>query len=125
MRAISPPRQVALDEAWTPPEMAIGEFYADAVKTIALGLLYGPLWPPAYAFTAGALLCKYLTTTYGIARWYAKPPAVGEELMTHALAFLGRYVLLAHLQRRGAGRKIVARRPRHAHGMRAPRRTAR
>ena len=54
--------QAKLNSLWKPPPMHIGEMYASSVKTIALGLVYGPLYPFLYPLTAFALLLCYVCT---------------------------------------------------------------
>jgi len=74
--------QAKLNSLWRPPPMHVGELYAATIKTCALGLVYGPLCPYIYLMTCGALLFCYIATRNGIARWYLKPPAVDEGMMT-------------------------------------------
>jgi hypothetical protein len=86
--------QVKQDRWFTPPRMHIGEMYAATIKTIGMGLLYGPLYPPIYLITAFGCLFCYWCTRYGISRWFRRPAAVNVEMfaemqnvLTNMLAF--------------------------------------
>lgn len=57
-------------------QMNIGELYAATVKTIAMGLMYGVLYPPAYILCAAALLMAYIGTRFGLAFWYTIRPTL-------------------------------------------------
>ena len=43
--------------------------------------MYGPLYPAIYLLTAFGLLFCYVSTRYGIVRWYQKQPAVDDDMM--------------------------------------------
>ena len=86
--------QAKLNSIWQPPQMHIGELYAATVKTLALGLVYGPLYPYIYLLTAFALLFCYVSTRNGIVKWYAKPPAVDDGMMSSMRANLSAVVAL-------------------------------
>ena len=73
--------QAKLNKQWCPPRIYIGELYANTLKTCSLGLAYGPLYPSCYLLTAFALVFCNLCTSYGISRWYARPPAVNQDMM--------------------------------------------
>jgi hypothetical protein len=73
--------QAKLNQLWKPPTLYIGDLYANTLKTISLSLVYGPLYPLTYLWGIFALIFCNLCTTYGISRWYGKPPAVDEEMM--------------------------------------------
>ena len=47
--------QQKLNELWDPPPMLLGDLYASCLKTVALCLIYAPLWPMAYLLTALAI----------------------------------------------------------------------
>ena len=64
-----------------PPEMMIGTMYSETAATIGLGLIYGPLYPPAYALTAIAMFIAWLTTKFSISFWYKRPPSVNTEML--------------------------------------------
>ena len=51
--------QLQLNALWAPPPMLIGELFAETVKTLALCLLYAPLYPPLYLLTAASLLVSF------------------------------------------------------------------
>ena len=42
----------------------------------SLGLVYGPIYPLGYLYTAAGLLLTKYTTHYGMRHWYRKPAAV-------------------------------------------------
>ena len=52
----------SINSLWIPPKMHIGEMYANTVKTIAMGLMYGPLFPPCYMLTFIAMVTSYIST---------------------------------------------------------------
>lgn len=91
--------QARLNRLWRPPTFHIGDLYASTMKTTALGLAYGPIYPAAYLWTAGAYLFCYLCTRLSITHWYRKPPAVDESLMASfcsgLTSLLGLHLLVA------------------------------
>ncbi|KAL1525526.1 hypothetical protein AB1Y20_020382 [Prymnesium parvum] len=70
-----------INKMFRPPRMHIGELYAATVKTMAMGLMYSVLYPPAYLITAGALLISYLGTRVGLAYWFRRPPTVDTDML--------------------------------------------
>ena len=58
--------------------------YAASLKTVALCLLYAPLWPGAYLLSALALALNFVCTKFAVAKWWRKPPMVSEDVRTHA-----------------------------------------
>jgi len=74
--------------------MLLGELYAMTLKTVSLCLLYAPLWPMAYLVTALALGLSYVATKFAVAKWWAKPPMVSEDMMEKMRARLGALMLL-------------------------------
>ena len=82
--------------------MLLGGLYANSLKSVALCLLYAPLWPAAYVLTAVALMLNFLATKFAVSKWWAKPPMVSEEMMEKMRSRLGRAprplctALLAH-----------------------------
>ena len=93
--------QAKLNDLWKPPKLYIGELYANTLKTCSLGLTYGPLYPICYLWVAFALIFCNVCTSYGISRWYARPPAVDEEMMM-ALRYMFGAILLGHVVMYGA-----------------------
>ena len=61
--------------------MLLGSMHAETFRMVALGLIYAPTYPPAFAITAAALIFSFYATKFGIARWYRKPPLLGGHLM--------------------------------------------
>ncbi|KAG8466583.1 hypothetical protein KFE25_007962 [Diacronema lutheri] len=86
--------QAKLDELWEPPEASMGEFYAGLLKTVALGLLYGPAMPVIYFVTAGALCITYGATKYALLRVCKQPPSLNEGVSERFREALS-YVVLA------------------------------
>ena len=72
--------QKRLNQLWKPPSMVIGDLYASTLKTLALSLAYGPLYPLAYLWSVLAFLFCWACTRFGISRWFRKPPAVDETM---------------------------------------------
>ena len=46
--------QAKLNRLWRPPTFHIGDLYASSMKTTALGLAYGPIYPVMYLWTGFA-----------------------------------------------------------------------
>ena len=87
--------QSKLNEIWKPPKMRMGVLYAETVKIVSLGLIYGPFFPLCFIVTSIALGVSYLCTRFGIARWYSKPPTVDQGMMMTMRTFLGQVLLLS------------------------------
>mmetsp|Transcript_13463 Transcript_13463/g.28485 ORF Transcript_13463/g.28485 Transcript_13463/m.28485 type:complete len:349 (+) Transcript_13463:1-1047(+) len=68
-------------ELWLPPEFPVAYLHAVSLKTIALCLLYAPLYPPAYLFSAGAMLFIFAFSKFSIAYWYRRPPTISERML--------------------------------------------
>lgn len=93
--------QIRLNQLWAPPPMPLGGIYAETFRTLLLGVVYAPIYPPALLLTAFALLSSYLSTRYAISRWYMRPPLVNGSLMKRMrnacewLALIGAFVTAA------------------------------
>ena len=74
--------------------MEVGQFYAETFRTLALGLLYAPIYPPSLLLTALAIASSFHATKYGIAHWYRRPPLLGGELMKRMRNALSLLLLL-------------------------------
>ena len=86
-----------LNQLWAPPSMELGTMHAETFRMLALGLVYAPVYPPAFLFTACALLLSFYATKFGIAHWYRKPAHLAGHLMKrmrNALLWLVRYLKL-------------------------------
>ena len=73
--------QIKLNELWAPPRMELGFMYAETFKTLVLGLVYAPIYPPAFVLTSLALFSSFYSTKAGIAFWYMRPASVDGKLM--------------------------------------------
>ena len=81
--------QAKLDKVFEPPPFNLGLLYSQAVKTVALGLIFGPLYPIAYLLTAVGLLLCWFCTRVGMRYWFKKPPNVDQEMMMELRLRLG------------------------------------
>ena len=86
------PRMASL---WTPEPFDVGRQMAYTLKTTALGLTYGAIYPPAYLITAFGLLLSWLCTRCGMRYWYMKPAAVNQKMMMEMRLRLGQVVGIA------------------------------
>ena len=80
--------QSAITALFRPMKMRPGAQYSYALKTTALGLIYGPVYPLAYAITAGALVLSWICTRFALCHWYARPPGVDASMMMKLLGRL-------------------------------------
>jgi len=62
--------------------------YAQTCKTVAMGMIYGPLYPPAYLITCFALAVSYWGTRMGIKHWYHRPPLVDSDMLDRMIEIL-------------------------------------
>lgn len=81
--------QKKVDLLWQPAKFDIGIQYAYSLKTTALGLVYGPIYPLAYLITAVGLALTYLCTRVGMRYWYQRPGAVNQNMMMEMRRRLG------------------------------------
>jgi hypothetical protein len=86
--------QERLNQLWAPPPMLLGELYAASLRTVALCLLYAPLWPFAYLLTACAMAVTFWCTKFAVSKWYRRPPMMSEEMMEKMRARLSMLMLL-------------------------------
>lgn len=89
--------QTRLNELWLPMPMSIGYLYASSFMVLALGLLYAPIYPPAYLVTAIGLVFLYWTTQYAIAFNYRRPRQVDIGMLAQERRMLCYGVVLAHI----------------------------
>jgi len=73
--------QAKISALFKPPRMHIGELHAATVKTAAMGLMYGIIYPPAYLITAMSLLISFWGTRFGLSVWFRKPPQVDTDML--------------------------------------------
>ena len=73
--------QLRLNSLWSPPEMLIGELFAEIVKSVGLCLLFAPLYPPLYLLTSLCLLLSFVGDKYAISYWWKNPPSLRHDLM--------------------------------------------
>ena len=57
--------------------MNVGDMYAVYIRIVAVGLIYGPFYTPAYAVSAVTLFLSIASMRNGIAHFYKAPPQVG------------------------------------------------
>jgi len=77
-----------------PPRMPLGDMYAATVRTVSLGMVYAPLFPPAFLLSAVAMLLSFCATKVGVCYHWARPPNMGEDLLERLCTMLGLVVLL-------------------------------
>jgi len=98
--------QPSLDRLFAPPKILFAEIHASTIKALAIGLIYAPLWPPAFGLTAVLLLFSFCCYRLALRFWYARPPPLDETLMDrmrYALLFLLMvHVLVVHVVSRAA-----------------------
>ena len=70
-----------LKEYWKPVPFLMGSQYARCLVMMALGIVYGPIYPNAYLLTALGLAFKWLCTRFAMRNWYAFPMGVNQEMM--------------------------------------------
>ena len=44
--------QIKLNQLYAPPPMAFGHLYAETFRTLSIGVVYAPIYPPAFILTA-------------------------------------------------------------------------
>ena len=88
--------QPQLDRLWAAPQLLFAETYASIAKSLALCLLYAPLWPPAYGLTAVLLFFAYFCYRVGVRYWYARPPPLNETLFDELRYWL-LWLLIGHV----------------------------
>ena len=54
--------QIRLNQLWAPPKMLIGNMYAESFRSLALGLVYAPIYPLAFLLTAYSLAQSFYAT---------------------------------------------------------------
>jgi len=86
--------QAQLNALYRPPALKLGELYADTLKTVALGMIYGPLYPVMFLLVAVALVYAYFCTKVGLSQWYMRPPKVNQDMMASLRTNLGLMVAL-------------------------------
>ena len=73
--------QRRLTQLWSPAPFDIGVRCAYTLKTTALGLVYGPIWPMAYMLTAIGFAFSWIMTRMGMRHWFAKPADVNQDML--------------------------------------------
>jgi len=81
--------QEKLLNVYAPPPFNLGLLYSQTVKTASLGLIFGSIYPMAYAITSAGLLLSWFCTRIGIRLWFQKPPTVDQEMMMELRLRLG------------------------------------
>ena len=83
--------QAAKNALYDPPKMHLGLLYSQTIKMLSIGIIYGPLFPLFYLFTAIGFGINWLATRYAIRNWWHKPSAVDQTMMDevrHYMLFL-------------------------------------
>ena len=73
--------QTKQNEMWRPIPFNAGVQYAFTLKSVALGLVYGPIWPFAYLLTSIGLALAWICTRFGLRHWYRHPSNVKGDMM--------------------------------------------
>jgi len=77
-----------LNKLYMPPEMPLGYLHAVSFKTIALCLLYSPIYPTAYLLTAAALVFIFWFTKFAVACHYRRPRQMDERMLKQLRNFV-------------------------------------
>lgn len=73
--------QIRLNQLWAPPRMPLGGIYAETFRSICVGMVYAPIYPPAFLITSFAMFSNLWSTRWAIATWYMRPPLVDGQIM--------------------------------------------
>ena len=84
-----------LQELWNPLPYAVGNSYAFCLVLFALGIIYGPIFPPAYLVCSIGLAIKWLCTRVAMRHWFADPPSVDQEMMMTLRWRLGQVICIS------------------------------
>jgi len=88
--------QFNLNRLWNPVPCDIATLYAVLLQAVSLCLLYAPMYPPLYLITAFVMLGTWMATKFACKWWYARPPAINEEMAESTRNAL-EWVLLLHI----------------------------
>lgn len=94
-KARSAKSQAQIDELWTPEPFRTGFHYGLTLKSVALGLVYGPIWPPAYLLTSIGMFIAWICTRTGLRHWFERPANVQGDMMMAMRWRLGQVLLLS------------------------------
>ena len=87
--------QTKQNELWKPMPFHTGVQYSLIFKSVSLGLVYGPIWPPAYLLTSIGLALSWICTRFGLRHWYRCPANVQGGMMLRMRWRLGNVLGLA------------------------------
>ena len=87
--------QRQLNELWSPEDFDLSTQCAYTLKTTALGLVYGPIYPLCYLLTAFGLCLSYFMTRCGMRHWYSRPANVNQNMLMKFRRRLGGVVGLS------------------------------
>ena len=81
--------QEKANRLWRPENLFVGELYANALKTLAICLVYGPIWPLSYLLTPVALVVEYFCFSFAIFYWWGPAPQLTDELLHRMRRWIG------------------------------------
>ena len=82
-------------DCWRPLPCNVGVQYAFALKSAAMGVIYGPLYPPAYAVTAVSLAFSWIATRIALRYYYRRPESLNQEMMLEMIRRLAQTLALS------------------------------
>ena len=83
-----------LKALWSPPDFAIGLQYSQVTKTVAMGLVFGSIYPPAYLLTTIGLVIMWVCTRSALKYWYHRPVLINQDMMMEMRVRLQHAVLI-------------------------------
>jgi len=76
--------QSELNRLFTPPKLDLAEAYAAMIKTVAIGVFFGPGLPILYPITALSLTIFFWAWKYALVKVFARPPAFSTTIAPRA-----------------------------------------
>ena len=102
--------QSYLNKLWRPITLHVGVQYSFALKTAAMGVIYGPLYPPAYMLTALGLGFSWVASRIALRYYYKRPESVNQEMMLEMCRRLGQTLGLSLIFQIVAVNRAITRR---------------
>lgn len=87
--------QLKMDRLYKRRRFDVGKSVAFTAKVVALGLVYGPIFPAGYMVAALVMLWTYAMVRMGLRASYARPDAVSQELLMTLRRRLANVLILA------------------------------